>query len=539
MSERSEKLFEAIGEVRDDLLDEAARPENLRKKSNLPRYGAAAAALALVVGVGALALPRMGLGGASAPEAGGSGSDGSSEFMSYAGPVFPLTLLEENAAITAERELILDFAPWEPVWISNEMQLEEARSYGATEEELAAHAEDLNRWYPDGGYYDRGTDLLVRDEYVLANSTDEDQIVEILYPFVSSLGNREERMPELLVNGETQLPEFVVGDYVGGFQGAFGGGGTSLNLAPPDSWEDYRTVLSDGRYLTQAMETVPDLTRIPAVLYTFTDPWGPERSKDIPNPSIRVGFNMDYEATTVLSYGFHSGSTDVENGWQGRGFSIPEPFRASYGHPYYLIVVGKDISDMTIDCYVTGGWDADAKTEGGVSVARTEMTLDEALRLAAAELVNEGYLGLDDFEMEYAQMRKYLMTYGALSETSVERYDSGWLESLESGTVDRVIYLRQSVTIPAHADVTVTAESIKPASFDYACTGSDNVGVSGYDMVTTLGSDLNFTAQNAKLEDRGQIEVVRENFGFDLEAGIREVELDLNTEHYYLEVKRS
>ena len=32
MSERSEKLFSALGEVRDDLVDEAARTENLRKK---------------------------------------------------------------------------------------------------------------------------------------------------------------------------------------------------------------------------------------------------------------------------------------------------------------------------------------------------------------------------------------------------------------------------------------------------------------------------------------------------------------------------
>ena len=36
--------------------------------------------------------------------AGGSGHSEASTFMSYAGPVFPLTLAEENGSITAQRE---------------------------------------------------------------------------------------------------------------------------------------------------------------------------------------------------------------------------------------------------------------------------------------------------------------------------------------------------------------------------------------------------------------------------------------------------
>ena len=31
---------------------------------------------------------------------------------------------------------------------------------------------------------------------------------------------------------------------------------------------------------------------------------------------------------------------------------------------------------------------------------------------------------------------------------------------------------------------------------------------------------------------------MRQNFGFDLENGVKTVALDLDTEHYYLEVKR-
>ena len=56
--------------------------------------------------------------------------------------------------------------------------------------------------------------------------------------------------------------------------------------------------------------------------------------------------------------------------------------------------------------------------------------------------------------------------------------------------------------------------------------------------MTKLGSNLACASQTAVLEDRGQIEIVRQNFGFDLENGVSRVTLDPDQEHYYLEVKR-
>lgn len=547
MSERSEKLFEVIGEVRDDLLDEAVRPENLRKKTPWLRYGAMAAALALVVGIGAQVIPNFGMGGTQAPNAsaGGSGSDGGSEFMSYAGPVFPLTFVEENAGITAERTLTLDFSSWEPVWISNEMQLEEAASYGATQEELAEHAEDLARWYPEGGYYDKSTDLLVKDEYILTNSTDSEQIVEILYPYVSDLKQYRDKTPALYVDGAEMDCEVSPGGYAGGFRGAGGENDGRLNLDQPTNWEDFKAVLSDGGYQASAFEPGVDLSGQRAVVYKFTDAWGPEKSEDIPNPSVRVSFDMDYSKTTVLSYGFHSGSFDPEAGWMGRGFSIPEEFRWNYDHPKYLVVVGEDVEHMETAFYATGGWDPELEVEGGVTIDRYETDLDTALRDIAILLFEgdmrgeSGSMTREDFDLYYVLLKDWLTTYGLLSDDVVERYGYGMLGESDFAVVERVFYVKTSVTIPAQSSVTVTAQMVKQASFDYACTGSDNVGVSGYDAVTTLGSNLNFTAQTASLEDRGQISIVRQNFGFDLEAGVREVELELETEHYYLEVRRS
>ena len=78
----------------------------------------------------------------------------------------------------------------------------------------------------------------------------------------------------------------------------------------------------------------------------------------------------------------------------------------------------------------------------------------------------------------------------------------------------------------------------KEESADFYCAHTENQGVSGYDLVTSLGSNLTCTGQTTTLEDRGQIAIVRQNFGFDLENGVKTVALDLSTEHYYLEVKR-
>ena len=79
---------------------------------------------------------------------------------------------------------------------------------------------------------------------------------------------------------------------------------------------------------------------------------------------------------------------------------------------------------------------------------------------------------------------------------------------------------------------------MRDASFDYACANTKNQGIYGYDLMTRLGSSLTCTRQSATLEDRGVIEIVRDNFGFDLKKGVKTVELSLEEEHYYLEVRR-
>ena len=101
----------------------------------------------------------------------------------------------------------------------------------------------------------------------------------------------------------------------------------------------------------------------------------------------------------------------------------------------------------------------------------------------------------------------------------------------------RVLYLAVPVTIPAGNTLELTFTLWKEPSFDYGCSGSENVGLQGYDLVTRLGSTLDFTAQTAALVHTEAIELVRDNFGFDLASGVTEAKLDPEAEHYYLEIR--
>lgn len=492
-----------------------------------PWMGVCAALAVVLLGVGVLngTIPLLRIGGSSG--SGGGGHDEASTFMSYAGPIFPLTLEEKNDGITAERNTTLDFAPWEPVWVESEYREE-------------------------GGYWSRSTDILVTDSYTLANSTGEDQEVTVLYPFVAGLYEIEALRPVHTLDGGELQTQLHIGTYSGSFEGTWNGtiGGDpdgSVNLNYPESWADYKALLEDGSYLKNALGPGPDVTGVPVTVYKLTDPYSPPKDEEagITNPSLRATFQLDYSKTKILTYGFHGASFDPEGGTMLQDFSIPQPGDRDYGtQTYYLIAVGEDIGDLTLQGFATGRLDEDAvPLDGcGATVERYETNLDAVLReilpqhLDLREMEGHTPTGLT-FEQVYRAFLEQLLSYGVLADHTAERYDTGWLENIEEG-LDRVCWLEAQVTIPAGESVTVEASFTKEASFDYACAHTKNRGVYGYDLVTQLGSNLTCTEQTATLEDRGLIEIVRQNFGFDLENGINTVTLDPAQEHYYLEVRR-
>ena len=49
-------------------------------------------------------------------------------------------------------------------------------------------------------------------------------------------------------------------------------------------------------------------------VYQFTDTYAPEDRGETSNPTIRAAFDLDYNKTRVLTYGFHACRYDPESG---------------------------------------------------------------------------------------------------------------------------------------------------------------------------------------------------------------------------------
>ena len=89
--------------------------------------------------------------------------------------------------------------------------------------------------------------------------------------------------------------------------------------------------------------------------------------------------------------------------------------------------------------------------------------------------------------------------------------------------------------VQAGESIIVEAKMTKEGSFDFYGEGLER---EGYDMMTDVGSTFTFTGQNASISNAEYIRIVGQNFGFDLENHITEVELDMSVPHYYLEVEQ-
>ncbi len=520
MSKESFRLLEAMSALPDHLVDQFAPKEAKqpgKKRHGAPRLGqrrrwvrwaaAAAACLCLAAGLWLRFLPRMG----SSAGAGGAAGEEGAVFQSYAGPVLPLTLREETEAVTAERTVTWDFAPWEKVWISNEEAADRSGLTGPDRQELLA---DLSGTWPEGGRYESSTDVQVTDAYTLTNATSEDQLLTLRYPFTASLRTLEEETPVLTAGGETLDTTLTVGQ-----------SGEYLS-----SWEDCENLLSQGT----VGET--DLSTLAVTVYRFTDPYGPEESDEAPNPSLQVEFSLDYDATAVLRFGFEGGSYDREAGEMCQSFSIPQPGEKSYHQERVLIVLGEDVVDLSVTGTVSGGADSAPLDGCGVTVERYESDLSAVLK-ELEEPLWEALSGSGDRELFF---RCLSQTLKEDLETPGWTWQQGAVNLTDLGsqvlTGDRVCYLEDSVTVPAGGSLTLTASLTKAASHDYAGGGGET-GLRGYDLVTTLGSNLRFTRQEAVIEDRGLVEIAEQNLGFDLAAGIRQVELSLDEPHYYLTVR--
>lgn len=480
---KKETLSEAIGGV-DERLIEAAEGKH-RAARRWTRWAALAACLALVVTCAAL-FPHMG--GNSSEQ--GNPSEGM--FDLYSGPILPLAG-EGGDVLTVSRDVVLDF------------------SGGASRAE-------------------------VLDHYTLYNPSEETVTVTLRYPFAGTLRELEEQCPVVTVDGQAVDAERYAG------RDASGNEPDGLDLVRLNSWEDYVQLLADGAYLDAASGEHADLSDVPVIVYRFDGARAETAGGKSVNPTIRAEFTLDYEKTVVLSYGFHGGRYDQEAGEMGRSFSIGREGDLAYGTSRYLLVLGEDIEGLTTRGYVTGGWDTEETIEASVDVVRYESDLDTVLRQLFDQMYREwsdaeDWAGNSDQEMWYTLYCDDLRDHGLLSEKVANRYQEGMLEDLSFALVDRVFYLELTITIPA-GDRTELLFSMEKEGSCQLPGGSRDAEpwTYGYDLAVQLGSDLSFEHQTVRLINTDGIRLEEQSFGFALENGVTEVELEPETERCSLVV---
>ena len=224
------------------------------------------------------------------------------DFMSYAGPVFPLTLAQAEPALSADRELLLDCAPY-------------------AEENTAA--------------------ITVTDRYTIRNDSDEDCTVTALYPFVSSLSDLDSLQPSLTVDGAAAKNKL----YPGAFPGWFGPASPDPELAEErwnlhhaESWTEYQTLLT-GSYQADALapKTLPEQN---VYVYSFTA--SGETTANAATLAITV--NADPDKTTILTYGINGYGQNEATGQPQYSYFT----RAHNQALHLLVVLGQDLTGCTM-----------------------------------------------------------------------------------------------------------------------------------------------------------------------------------------------
>ena len=326
---KAERLFQILGLVDESLIEEAvsaSSPAAVQRRPSWVRLLAAAACLAVIC-AGAWGLWQSNLGaGTGSPgdaalaggESGGDGHSPGTTFLSYAGPVFPLTTAETNTRLTAGRTVTWDFAPGS---------------------------------YEDGSPRQWGAQ--VTDSYTLTNPADGSVTVNALYPVSTSWLDFPELNAAVTVDSGGTGFSVLSGGYAGGFQDAGEPDGSTWNLAPPDEWADYQALLADGEYLSRAMEETA-APEVPVTVYQFTDFAAPHEEYNAATQAVT--FTTDPEATTVLSYGFNGMSWDADRGWCQYSYFVPDGVRRET-ETKILIVLGDDIGDYVLQGYADGGCD--------------------------------------------------------------------------------------------------------------------------------------------------------------------------------------
>lgn len=492
---KEKKLFDAITEVKDHYIEEAETKKLTKRKINVTKWITVAASLILFIGLTSIfVVYKMSFGGntgtGNSDGNRGMGHDESSLFMSYAGPVFPISFDEANKDIETKRTIIYDFS-----------------------------CEDENSrrvW---------GTNI--NDNYVFSNTLKESNSIHAIYPFLGSYNDLQEQMPVIKVDGQIASMELYVGDSL-----------DYLNFQELKGWEEYKQLLENTNYQESALELFEGLLEPVTVYLLSSDQLAPEEYRAA---TQSISFTIDPEKTTILEYGFEGGHYG-DDGFRRLSYSVPNDLQGQNGLKA-LVVIGEDIVDYELEGYKNGATEEGNELEGiSATVTREESDLVEIVEQLVESFIvkyeDKSFL-MDKKDLILTSVLDEIVRAGLLTKTD-SNYMREWkLEDLMASTLEtkRIFYTIFDVNILAQKQVEVSVQLFKEPSFDDISSSANNEGIQGYDLVTQLGTNIYFSDISAEIVNYDSIEIVRQNMGFDLLNNVTKVALDATLEHYYLEIK--
>lgn len=504
---KSEKIYEGITGIRDDIIEDARSYEfsvgvdvgASRPRATKTSYGhkgggwmkwlALAASVCLVVSVG-IGVWHMIVRPTSGRKI---------MYSAYDGPILPLAASNDVTGVEVKRHINLDLS-----------------EFGNAE--YMPHSQ-------------------VTDSYVLTNTTDNDVVMKAVYGFAGNLEYDVSCIPEVTVNG--QRVETALWAGYGDYEDYSADKSEVL-----ESFENYESALADGKYMNNALG-VPLAYTNKVTVYKIS---GAERSEDGKAQDVAIWYSMDSTKTKVFHYGFVSRDVDAQNNRYCLRAYMSDEHDVERGKDRYVIVVGEDIQISDVLCINVGAEGDGVSADGQHMVAKYEAAVGDVLQEIGSQLVRFNGKAYKEHPLIHTQMTgkamalallQVMVDFGAFDlSVNSDMYNS--IEEFEHivYSAQRVMYVTWEVTIPAGQSVDVVASMKKPGKI---LSGDKDNRYDGYtdcyDVMTKLGSNLCYTEQTASISGADSVNIAEQNFGFDVKNAITKVKLNLDEPRYYIRIK--
>lgn len=411
------------------------------------------------------------------PASSGNGTVPNDEYYSvYVGPVLPMTAQGDLDGLTLTREVDYDFSPY------------------TADKDVPGSA-------------------LVTDRYVLTNLTNEEKHLTLCYPVSGRLSDETLRSLAFTVDGAAVTPDFHLGH------------GIEQTKEYTLSWNEYRELLDQPDNLRSSLlpeATLDDL----AIVYTLAKDGALEDAEN----HVRLQFRIDPEKTGVFVSGITSYSSDKNTGEVTLNFYVDRRATSS-SEPCTLVLMGGDLDAYALEA-------SDGNGSDGWRLDRQETSLKEAILAYYVWMTGEENASPD--QTSFAAVARLLEDRGwpTLQNAAYEGLTSTGDLITAAWNMSRVMYETVNVVVPAGESMIFVASLEKEASYRTDSSAQQG-GDGGYDLITQAGSALNFTEQSASVAGLDYVEIVDNNFGFDPEAGITAVTLDLDVPYYWMHLRRS